>query len=68
MPEDAAVAAAVGQARRVRTTISLLTYEAVRLKVRGPRTPEGVPCLNITAPDLTVYNRLLGTNAEAVCA
>jgi transposase len=43
------------------------TYEAVRAEVRGPRTPEGVPSLNITAPDLTVYDRLLGTNAEAVC-
>jgi hypothetical protein len=44
------------------------TYEAVRAQVRGPRTPEGVPYLNITAPDLTVYDRLLGTNAEAGCA
>jgi hypothetical protein len=50
------------------TQAILPTYEAVRLKVRGPRTPEGVPCLNITAPDLAVYDRLLGTNAEAVCA
>jgi transposase len=44
------------------------TYEAVRAKVRGPRTPEAVPFLNITAPDLTIYDRLLGTSAEAVCA
>ena len=44
------------------------TYEAVRAEVRGPRTPEGVPCLNITAPDLTLYDRLLGTSAAAVCA
>jgi transposase len=43
------------------------TYEAVRAQVRGARTPEGVPFLNITAPDLTIYDRLLGTN-EAVCA
>ncbi|HEY0340592.1 MAG TPA: IS21 family transposase [Steroidobacteraceae bacterium] len=43
------------------------TYEAVRAMVRGPRTPEGVPHLNITAPDLTVYDRLLGTYAEPVC-
>ena len=50
------------------TQAVLPTYEAVRLKVRGPRTPEGVPCLNITAPDLSVYDRLLGTNAEMVCA
>jgi transposase len=44
------------------------TYETVRARVRGPRTPEGVPCLNITAPDLTLYDRLLGTSAEGVCA
>jgi transposase len=44
------------------------TYEAVRAQVRGVHTPEGVPFLNITAPDLTLYDRLLGTNAEAVCA
>jgi hypothetical protein len=41
-------------------------YEAVRAQVRGPRTPEGVPCLNITAPDLTLYDRLLGAHTEAV--
>jgi transposase len=45
-----------------------LTYEAVRAQVRGAHTPEGVPFLNITAPDLSLYDRLLGTNAEAVCA
>jgi transposase len=44
------------------------TYEVVRAEVRGARTPEGVPFLNITAPDLTIYDRLLGTSAEAVCA
>jgi transposase len=44
------------------------TYEAVRAQVRGAHTPEGAPCLNITAPDLTLYDRLLGTSAEAVCA
>jgi transposase len=43
------------------------SYELVRAEVRGTRTPEGVPCLNITAPDLTIYDRLLGTSAEAVC-
>jgi hypothetical protein len=42
------------------------SYEAVRAQVRGPRTPHGVPCLNITAPDLTLYDRLLGTPAEEV--
>jgi hypothetical protein len=46
-----------------------LSYEAVRARVRGPRTPSGVPCLNISAPDLSVYDRLLGlTTTEAVCA
>ena len=44
------------------------TYEAVRVQVRGAHTPDGVPHLNITAPDLTLYDRLLGTSAEAVCA
>jgi hypothetical protein len=44
------------------------TYEAVRAQVRGPRTAEGVPFLDITAPDLTLYDRLLGMNDEAVCA
>jgi transposase len=44
------------------------TYEAVRAEVRGARTPEDVLFLNITAPDLTIYDRLLGTSAEAVCA
>jgi transposase len=44
------------------------TYEAARAKVRGPRTPAGVPCLSISAPDLTIYDRLLGTSAETVCA
>jgi hypothetical protein len=46
-----------------------LSYEAVRALVRGPRTSGGVPYLNISAPDLSVYDRLLGLNtAEAVCA
>lgn len=44
------------------------SYEAVRAQVRGPRTPEGIPCLNITAPDLTLYDRLLGGPAEEVTA
>jgi transposase len=47
---------------------SVPTYEAVLARVRGPRTPEGVPYLNITAPDLTLYDRLLGAPAEAVHA
>jgi transposase len=47
---------------------SLPTYEAVRARVRSPRTPEGVPCLTITAPDLNLYDRLLGAHSDAVCA
>jgi hypothetical protein len=46
-----------------------LSYEAVRALVRGARTPSGLPCLNISAPDLSIYDRLLGINtADAVCA
>ena len=45
------------------------TYEAVRATVRGARTPNAVPCLEVTEPDLRVYDRLLGASvAEAVCA
>jgi len=44
----------------------LPTYEAVRAQVRGPRTPNGVPCLDLSPPDLTVYDRLLGAGAVAV--
>jgi hypothetical protein len=43
------------------------TYEAVRAEVRGERTPEGMPYLEITPPDLAVYDRLLGMNTAAVC-
>jgi len=42
-------------------------YEAVRAEVRGERTQEGRPYLNITAPDLAVYDRLLGASSAAVC-
>jgi hypothetical protein len=34
-------------------------YETVRERVRGPRTPTGVPDVQIEAPDLSVYDRLL---------
>jgi len=44
----------------------LPTYEAVRALVRGPRTSNGVPCLDLPPPDLSVYDRLLGVNAAAV--
>ena len=43
------------------------TYEAVRAEVRGERTPEGLPYMNITPPDLAVYDRLLGASTAAVC-
>lgn len=49
------------------TGITAPSYETVRAQVRGPRTSEGVPFLDIPAPDLTLYDRLLGTNDEAVC-
>jgi hypothetical protein len=58
----------------VRTVLTALlaaaitpTYEAVRAEVRGERTPEGLPYMNITPPDLAVYDRLLGPNTAAVC-
>jgi len=35
-------------------------YETVRERVRGPRTPTGVPDVKIEAPDLSVYDCLLG--------
>lgn len=41
------------------------TYEAVRAEVRGERVPPGIPYLNITAPDLNIYDRLLGANTAA---
>jgi len=34
-------------------------YETVRERVRGPRTPHGVPDGQIGVPDLSVYDRLL---------
>lgn len=60
----------------VRETLSCLltsavvpNYEAVRALVRAPRTPSGVPYLHISAPDLSVYDRLLGSSLDAaVCA
>jgi transposase len=42
------------------------TYELVRAEVRGPRAPLGIPPMNITAPDLSIYDRLLATCDEAV--
>ena len=43
------------------------TYEAVRSEVRGERMPGGMPFLEITPPDLAVYDRLLGAHTAAVC-
>ena len=37
-------------------------YEAVREKVRGPRTGTGVPDVRIPAPDLSCYDRLLASH------
>jgi len=44
----------------------LPTYEVVRAQVRGPHTANGVPCLDLPPPDLSVYDQLLGVNATAV--
>jgi hypothetical protein len=38
----------------------------VRVQIRGPHTPHGVPSLELPPPDLAVYDALLGTNAAAV--
>ncbi|MGH8206885.1 MAG: IS21 family transposase, partial [Steroidobacteraceae bacterium] len=49
-------------------TPSLLDYEAVRARVRGPRTLDGVPDLQVSDPDLSDYDRLLSAGATAaVC-
>ena len=45
---------------------TLPSYEAVRAQVRGPRTPHGVPCLELSPPDLAVYDRLLDLTATTV--
>ena len=48
---------------------SPISYEAVRAQVRGPRMQGSVPCLQVTDPDLTDYDRLLSCGAAAaVCA
>ncbi len=65
--------AATDGEQRVREVLAALlsagalpTYEAVRARVRGPCTPNGVPCLDLSPPDLSVYDRLLDVNAAAV--
>ena len=48
--------------RRAEATLS--QYELVRERVRGPRTAAGVPDVRIPPPDLTCYDRLLGSYAQ----
>jgi transposase len=47
---------------------TLPIYELVRAEIRGPRTAYGVPLLDITAPDLSIYDRLLGPHDDTVYA
>jgi hypothetical protein len=51
--------------RELREEKAVPQYEAVRERVRGPRTPTGVPDVRIEAPDLSRYDRLLGLHATA---
>jgi transposase len=44
----------------------LPTYEVVRARVRGTHTAHGVPYLELSPPDLSVYDRLLGLDTSAV--
>ena len=44
---------------------TLPRYEAVRSRVRGPRTGAGMPDVSIGPPDLKRYDRLLGARAAA---
>ena len=50
------------------TSGTIPTYELVRAQIRGQRTEYGAPLLDITAPDLSIYDRLLGTQDEEVAA
>ena len=45
----------------LRTEGTVPQYELVRERVRGPRTPAGVPDVRVRPPDLTCYDRLLGS-------
>jgi hypothetical protein len=47
---------------------TLPIYELVRAEIRGPRTAYGIPPLDITAPDLSIYDRLLGPQDDTVYA
>jgi hypothetical protein len=51
--------AVVSVLEALRTEGVVPQYEIVRERVRGPRTPTGVPDVQIKAPDLSVYDRLL---------
>ncbi|MGH8299779.1 MAG: Mu transposase domain-containing protein, partial [Steroidobacteraceae bacterium] len=45
----------------LRSEATVPQYELVRERVRGPRTATGVPDVRIPPPDLTCYDRLLGS-------
>jgi transposase len=49
----------------LRTEAVVPQYETVRERVRGPRTPGGAPDVQIDVPDLSRYDRLLGSYAAA---
>jgi len=49
----------------LRTEAVVPQYETVRERVRGPRTATGVPDVRIDVPDLSCYDRLLGSCAAA---
>jgi hypothetical protein len=44
---------------QLRTSGVVPEYETVRERVRGPRTPAGVPDVQVEVPDLSPYDRLL---------
>ena len=58
---ERAIEAVLGALREEAT---LPQYELVRERVRGPRTAAGVPDVRIPPPDLTCYDRLLGSYAQ----
>jgi len=47
----------------LRTAGIVPEYETVRERLRGPRTPAGVPDVQIEVPDLSCYDRLLDSYA-----
>jgi hypothetical protein len=50
----------------LRTEAVVPQYETVRERVRGPRTPAGVPDVQIDVPDLSCYDRLLASHTAAL--